>query len=1594
MPPRKEVGEGPIPRHLWPVEPPVSPGTREARRQARRDLMEGRKMRKIKATMDFLIKQGETGLDALALMTDSEKRQEGKDLELVNRVAREMGIGPLPPGYVYISKLPPLEPYKLPAKTGPVRTDSKRQEKRVDFVQPKQNTRVRPPVSPPPPPRAKPPRTVEARLEALQLAPQEPEPSKSGLETREQQREFLVETLRQRHLAKKADRKRQWELGGRYGHPLFPRGRPYPSKGEEQRITVWEKRMQRHAERALRRRKGLEQIDQDESRGRNDRRSGSFSGRGNGSEDEPIHSPVRDYTPPPTPRPFPLDPPGPPGPPSDPSSSSPSPKSPVPPLPPSPSSSSSSNKTIHSLVPHIFPNLNRPEISGLPMEILLGIVELMHPSSRIRLALAIPRVFQSPSFINIFTLDAARQMRDFRAYEPPRRWHGGEPPENIPLLQTAIYRTYCDADVISRILDGYAAVAGDVINDIYMFRGFRPPLVAATYALRPDLLRVLFERGADPNIRWPFLFPSPGPTDRQRINRCTIFLESHRECQPPAGLRRTSRRFFPCPDLYAHALHVYDRRRAAAINPRRAPERGDTRLRDQMNRAEETVSIVLFQRGLHRFDQMTTYDIPPEINQLVERGLYGIIGDLADAMIRETQDNDPNRRQALNLLLERVAQSGNISEEDYEVENVLQGNIDESIHLENMDRRDNLLRRLVASGARIAPNDAPEIAQSNGNSMLVILRAIAQINPDENNEVFRALVDARVTEYEVEFITQLIHMIRGRRDDLARLLYAAIRDGAHELYNELIDTHSAGACRQALLIAIERNNVNLLDRLMRLPYNGNILGNGTPPNNGHALSVYPIAEDVYDRMDHIAVQGRSILEGALVMRNFDAALFLIDNGFPTTIDNNVMERVQRGLDELRGTIEPMTATALEEAGEPPLDSRRILPIYNGRPEDKEAQIRFRATVATFETVASRLKSASENVINKFNSLSMNDGLDVHMAIVGAGPRGTSVLERMCASVPDILLPDVHLTIHMIDPFPPGAGSVWRTDQPAQLIMNTITSQMTLYTDQSVTCSGPIRPGQDLYTWQMHATGEPRLGPNDCATRALYGHYLRWAFDQIQVHDKDKVNIVVHTARAVSLDDESDGRQVLTLSTGDSLSGLSAVVLAQGHLPLIPSPRQQQLTTYAEQNGLCYIPPAKPADVDLSPINPNQPVLLRGLGLSFFDYVSLLTEGRGGRFERTTSGYRYIPSGREPRIYAGSRRGIPYVARGDNQKPPFERHTPLVLTDEIIAMLREQAESGNPPDFQEEVWPLVAKEVETVYYETMLGANNPERLNFRAEFLSTQPGGAEEIRVLDKFNIPKADRWSWEFMSRPYDNEYAFTSAETWQNWLLHYLDEDVRQAALGNIESPQKAAIDVLRDLRNELRLVVNHGGISGTSRRDQFDSIFSSLNAHLSIGPPRIRIEQLIALIKANIVTVIGPELEVHSRNGVWLAKSPEIPGSRVRVTGLIEARVPEPSLKQTADELLRDLLDRGQCRPHTIGDYETGGVDVTPNPCHLINNNGVPHPRRFVVGVPTEGVHWVTAIGVRPGTNSVSLLETDAVARAALMASVNTTNNPRPKS
>ncbi|MEU7553459.1 FAD/NAD(P)-binding protein [Streptomyces sp. NPDC044571] len=636
---------------------------------------------------------------------------------------------------------------------------------------------------------------------------------------------------------------------------------------------------------------------------------------------------------------------------------------------------------------------------------------------------------------------------------------------------------------------------------------------------------------------------------------------------------------------------------------------------------------------------------------------------------------------------------------------------------------------------------------------------------------------------------------------------------------------------------------------------------------------------------------------------------------------------------------------------------------------------------------------------------------IQVAIIGAGPRGLSVLERLCANERRSPAHSA-VTVHVVDPSAPGAGQVWRPDQSQHLLMNTVASQITVYTDDSVRTEGPIEPGPSLYEWAQDIAGSGdadaatlaearRLGPNTYPTRAFYGSYLRATFERVVQGAPDHVTVEVHRSRAVAMADTHGtpgGKQGVRLEDGTRLNKLDAIVMAQGHVPARLTPREAKTASLARIHHLTYITPANPADLDLKTVKPGENVLLRGLGLNFFDHMALFTAGRGGAFVRGEDGrLSYRPSGNEPVMYASSRRGIPYHARGENEKGAYGRHLPRLLTPEAIAGLRARSRGGEGISFSADLWPLISRETESVYYGTLLETRGRggEREGFTTRFLSLED---EEDRasLLDVYGIEEEQRWNWEKLSRPYGDR-EFTSREDFRRWLVAYLEQDVAEARAGNLSGPLKAALDVMRDLRNEIRLAVDHGGLDGDSHRDDLEGWYTPLNAFLSIGPPASRIEEMIALIEAGVLVLTGPgtEIRVDTAAGdqaTFLARSRTVPGPVVRATVLIEARLPEPDLRRTDDPLLRHLLDTEQCTTYRIAgsdgtSYESGGLAVTERPYRLLDARGRAHPRRFAYGVPTESVHWVTAAGIRPGVDSVTLGDSDAIARSVLALPAATT-------
>ncbi len=273
-----------------------------------------------------------------------------------------------------------------------------------------------------------------------------------------------------------------------------------------------------------------------------------------------------------------------------------------------------------------------------------------------------------------------------------------------------------------------------------------------------------------------------------------------------------------------------------------------------------------------------------------------------------------------------------------------------------------------------------------------------------------------------------------------------------------------------------------------------------------------------------------------------------------------------------------------------------------------------------------------------------------MAIVGAGPTAASLVERLVANAPG-LIGERPLRLHLIDPHRAGTGRVWRPDLHPGLWMNSMAEDVTLFTDDSVHCEGPIRPGPSLYEWALTiddatlaALAPPAvaqeirsLGPMTFPTRLVQSVYLDWFHRHVASLLPDNVEVVIHRRRAVDLVDRPDGRQTIRLETtagtdaGGPLVGepvveelvVDEVVLALGHLDAEPDADGAATARFAARHGRVHLPPGHTAELDLSVLAPGADVIALGFGQAFTDLVVLVTEGRGGRFVDDGAALRYV-----------------------------------------------------------------------------------------------------------------------------------------------------------------------------------------------------------------------------------------------------------------------------------------------------------------------------------------------------------------------------------
>jgi uncharacterized NAD(P)/FAD-binding protein YdhS len=602
-----------------------------------------------------------------------------------------------------------------------------------------------------------------------------------------------------------------------------------------------------------------------------------------------------------------------------------------------------------------------------------------------------------------------------------------------------------------------------------------------------------------------------------------------------------------------------------------------------------------------------------------------------------------------------------------------------------------------------------------------------------------------------------------------------------------------------------------------------------------------------------------------------------------------------------------------------------------------------------------------------------------VSIIGMGPRGLSILERIAAFA---RTSPCLLQLNLVEPNECGPG-VHSPRQPQHQLINTVASQVTIFPFREAVETAPAFATPSLTEWaraqgyrrfgeQFHPVGADcpggaEVSDADYLPRQLLGQYLAWAYAVVAAALPPTVALTHLRQRAVDMIQQPDGGFVIELENGFSLSS-DFVFLTTGHGRNNLTDEQAWCSKFAQDHArynskLAYLRHVYPLD-KLVALDSGAKVAIQGLGLSSHDVVAELTVGRGGRYVQAGGALRYLRSGQEPQLLLFSRNCLPAAARGVNQKGLDGRHQARFFTRDAVRALREQARrqrGSTQLDFERELLPLLIKEMGYAWRSALVGAALDP-----AHYALTE----SERAAIDELLFPLRGR--------------SFAEPGQFADFFRKLIQDDLHEARRGNLTSPAKAAADVLRDARPVLQDSVEHGGLIPASHR-KFLSVYNPAINRITFGPPRQRNEQLLALMEAGVLAIAaGPNaaIRIDEERSQFALHTRFASGTLTEhADALVIARLDAYSPEADDTPLTRKLLQRGTVRPYYNGSFHPGGVDIDAAG-HPLSRAGRPCPNLWAVGYLAEGAHYYTHALPRPQLHSRQVLDADRCVRELFLA------------
>ena len=488
-----------------------------------------------------------------------------------------------------------------------------------------------------------------------------------------------------------------------------------------------------------------------------------------------------------------------------------------------------------------------------------------------------------------------------------------------------------------------------------------------------------------------------------------------------------------------------------------------------------------------------------------------------------------------------------------------------------------------------------------------------------------------------------------------------------------------------------------------------------------------------------------------------------------------------------------------------------------------------------------------------------------IAVVGFGPRGLGALEALAAEMQGSPTP---LQIDIFDPFPaPGAGPNFDPDESPLCRLNIPMRDIDIRPPE-IPSVGPFAKWQDGPT-----------DPDAFPPRAELGRYLEDRHAKLRALDALSITLLDSEIDAVKPD--PDGWRLR--AKGGWHGPYAEVLLVPGQPETAPDDQLAEWQRHVK-SGPAALASAYPARIlqQRAAGWAGKSVGIRGLALSAFDVLRVLTTGQGGRFDEG----RYLASGREPaRILPFSLDGQP-----PSPKPATEaldaRFDPTPAETDTFARAISRAASGPADLARAWVNGALLPPVRRILAET---GGDADAVPAWLDTEWTDPGSQDRAAPME------ALRRGIAMAEATLPPSVGYVVGQVWRKW------QDPLRVGYNPANTPAETA-----------RLLT--GFDEGLKR--------------YSYGPPVSSSRELVALIEAGIVSLdFATDPGIATAPGGWNVTAED---RSAEVDVMIDAVLPSPDLAAIRAPLIAGLVSEGRMTPcgdklaaQTAGDGTLIGSD-----------------------------------------------------------------------